>query len=71
MPWQEVTVMSQREEFVKFALGMGSNIAALCRRFKISRKTGYKWIQRFLEDGVGALADESRKPKNRLCSEFT
>lgn len=64
MPWQEVTVMSQREEFVKFALGMGSNIAELCRRFEISRKTGYKWIQRFLGDGVGALADQSRKPKS-------
>jgi transposase InsO family protein len=64
MGWQEVTVMSQREEFVKFALNPGCNIAKLCRRFEISRKTGYKWIERFLEDGVSALRDRSRKPKN-------
>ncbi len=62
MPWKEVTVMSLREEFVKFALADGSNISELCRRFDISRKTGYKWIERFLTEGFSGFADRSRKP---------
>jgi transposase InsO family protein len=55
--------MSLRFEFVKFALSNGSNIAELCRRFDISRKTGYKWINRFLTKGYPGLADLSRRPK--------
>jgi transposase InsO family protein len=70
MPWKEVTVMSLREEFIKFALADGSNISELCRRFDISRKTGYKWIERFLTEGFAGFADRSRKPMtspNKTC----
>ncbi len=35
-----------------------ANISQLCRRYAISRKTGYKWLGRGLED----LADRSRRP---------
>ena len=63
MPWKQVTVMSLRKEFVMFALADGSNISELCRRFDISRKTGYKWIQRFVAEGNQGLADRSRRPK--------
>jgi transposase InsO family protein len=62
MPWQEVTVMSQRFEFVALAQKEGANMARLCRRFGISRKTGYKWLRRFNERGVVALIDQSRRP---------
>lgn len=34
----------------------------LCREFGISRKTGYKWVGRYNEDGVAALEDRSRAP---------
>ena len=44
MPWQQVTLMSQREEFVKLAMVDGANLARLCQGFNISRKTGYKWL---------------------------
>lgn len=64
MPWKELTTMSQKIEFVHFAIADGSNIAQLCRRFGISRKTGYKWIKRFQTDGYPGLADHSRKPKS-------
>ena len=70
MPWKEVTQMSLRYEFVKFTLVDGSNISELCRRFNISRKTGYKWISRFLKEGYSGLTDLSRRPKtspNRTC----
>lgn len=62
MPWQEITVMSQRLEFVTLVQKEGANKARLCRRFGISRKTGYKWLHRFQEGGVEALADRSRRP---------
>ena len=55
--------MSLRSEFVKLALVDGSNISELCRRFDISRKTGYKWIERFCNQGYQGLADHSRRPK--------
>lgn len=63
MPWKELTTMSLRFEFVKFALSDGSNIAELCRRFGISRKTGYKWIKRYLQHGYAGLDDRCRRPK--------
>ena len=47
MPWQHVTPMSQRKEFVSLAMVDGANMSRLCRRFEISRKTGYKWLARF------------------------
>jgi putative transposase len=34
----------------------------LCRSFSISRKTGYKWLERFQAGGQAALEDRSRTP---------
>jgi len=51
-------VKDLREEFVGLARQPDANISELCRRFEISRKTGYKWLQR--ED----LDDRSRRPKS-------
>ena len=45
MPWEHKTVKEQREEFVSAAQGC-SSFSALCRMFGISRKSGYKWVQR-------------------------
>lgn len=61
MPWQEVSIMEQRIEFVSLASLEGANLSELCRRFGISRQTGYKWLAR-ADDGVGALVDRSRRP---------
>jgi transposase InsO family protein len=62
MPWRECTYMSQREEFVSFATMADANVSALCRRFGISRPTGYKWLRRARE-GAGSLQDRSRRPR--------
>jgi len=62
MPWKEKTLMSLREEFVGLAVQDEANLSDLCRRFKISRKTGYKWLKRFRQGGTGALQDRSRCP---------
>src|SRR5271157_251752 len=63
MPWNEVTTMSLRREFISLATKEGTKIATICRRFGISRKTGYKWKKRFIEKGEEALKDHSRRPK--------
>ena len=55
--------MSQRLEFVQLAEQAGVNFRQLCRRFRISAKTGYKWRRRYATGGVAALADRSRRPK--------
>ena len=39
-----------------------ANVSSLCRRFGISRRTGYKWIGRYRLGGAAALADRSRRP---------
>lgn len=65
MPWKELSLMSQRLEFVKLAEAEGANVAQLCRRFGISRKTGYKWLARHRSGGVAALADRPRRPRRR------
>jgi transposase InsO family protein len=56
--------MSLRHEFLSLASGPGSNFSALCQRFGISRKTGYKWLQRYQQSGAAGLADRSRRPEH-------
>ena len=62
MPWRELSVMEQREEFVRLALSPGANVSELCRRFGISRSKGYKWLGRYRAEGRAGLADRSRRP---------
>src|SRR3989344_4049266 len=63
MPWNEVSIMSQRREFVMFAGAEEANVSALCARCGISRKTGYKWLRRFGAVGDAGLQDRSRRPQ--------
>ena len=64
MPWQELSIMDQREEFVRMALAEGANRSELCRRFGVSRETGYKWVARYGSQGRAGLADQSRRPRS-------
>lgn len=63
MPWQEVKTVSLRSEFVLLALGDSVPFSELCRRFGISRKTGYKWLERYRQTGQAGLEDRSRRPR--------
>ncbi|HYD31861.1 MAG TPA: IS481 family transposase [Azospirillaceae bacterium] len=67
MPWQEVSLMERRKEFVRLAEQEGANVSALCRHFGISRKTGYKWLGRAAADPHEAFADRSRRPHSSPC----
>lgn len=62
MPWQETCAMTERMRFVLAVQSDTETVAACCRRFGISRKTGYKWLERFESEGAGGLGDRSRSP---------
>ncbi|HUG12215.1 MAG TPA: IS481 family transposase [Opitutaceae bacterium] len=58
MSWDTKDIFARRHEFVTLAGAGGLAFAALCRRFGISRKTGYKWCARFRQGGTAALLDQ-------------
>ena len=62
MPWNAHTTMSLRRELVLLASQPDTNVAELARRFGVSRKTAYKWIDRYREGGDDALVDRPRTP---------
>jgi putative transposase len=65
MGWMETCAVDERMRFVIAAEKQEESFSALCRRFKVSRKTGYKWIDRYEEHGVEGLVDLSRAPHDR------
>ncbi|EJR8320716.1 helix-turn-helix domain containing protein, partial [Escherichia coli] len=65
--------MSIRREFVLLAEQPQSNVRELCRRYGISPKTAYKWLNRYQQQGDPGLEDRSRRPSTspgRSCSEL-
>lgn len=62
MTWKTTNTMDLRLEFVQLAMQEGANRRDLCRRFHISAKTGYKWLERFAVEGKAGLQDRSRRP---------
>jgi transposase-like protein len=62
MPWKSVSIMDSRREFVRLALLGDVSVAELCRRFGISRQTGFAYLRRYKDGGDDALADRSRRP---------
>jgi transposase InsO family protein len=64
VPWGETSIMSLRREFVMLAKQEGTNFRALCRRFGIQPRIGYKWLKRYAEEGEAGLADRSRRPQH-------
>src|SRR6201987_374724 len=61
MPWKESSVMDERIRFV-IRLKDGESMASRCREFGISRKTGYKVLDRYEECGREGLTDGARRP---------
>ncbi len=64
MPWKESSKMEERIRFAVAVRREGLNVAEACRRFGVSRQTGYKWLRRFDEEGVEGMGDRSRPPHN-------
>ena len=53
--------MEQRIEFAVKAM-RSLNFRALCQEYGISAKTGYKWKERFLREGIRGMEEQSRRP---------
>jgi transposase InsO family protein len=54
--------MDQKTQFIADYLRRTLSITELCELYGVSRKTGYKWIERYLKSGPSGLEDRSRKP---------
>lgn len=61
MGWKECNAMEERVKLVVRALE-GESVSSLCREFGVSRKTGYKMLNRYQEFGIEALKDQKRQP---------
>ena len=60
MPWRYKTVSQTRKEFVERVLRGEKSKSALCREYGISRPTGDKWVNRYLNGDT--LEDKSKRP---------
>jgi transposase len=69
MPWSETSTVDQKRLFVADYQRRSFAMAELCRRYGVSRPTGYKWIQRFEGEGFPGLTERSKRPKG--CSHET
>src|SRR5712671_5628912 len=70
MSWNQINVLEERVRFAREALAEEQSFAARCRAFGISRRIGYKWLERFETQGRAGLQDRSRAPRRqaRQCA---
>ena len=66
MVWRETCTMEERMRFVDAVVENTETFAAVCRRFGVSRKTGYTWLARYQAEGVEGLKDQSRAPLHHV-----
>ncbi|MGH7070849.1 MAG: helix-turn-helix domain-containing protein [Acetobacteraceae bacterium] len=62
MGWMETCAKERRTRFAMAAAEGEETSAGLCGRFGVSRKTGYKWLQRYDEGWVANVEDRPRAP---------
>jgi transposase InsO family protein len=60
--WKETSVVDERLQFIGECKSGEWSMAEVCRRFEISRITGYKWLKRYEEEGLEGLKDRSHAP---------
>lgn len=62
MPWLETAPVDERIQVIQDALSDRFTMSALCARYGVSRRLGYKWLARYEEEGRRGLGDRSRAP---------
>lgn len=62
MPWKEQSPMNERTRFLSDHLSGLYTVSELCRRYGVSRKTGYKWIRRYDAEGPRGLGERTSRP---------
>jgi putative transposase len=73
MPWSRTSPMDQRMQFIADYLRQTLSMTELCDSYGVSRKTGYKLIDRYLRHGPAGLEERSRRPHqspNRTADEI-
>lgn len=66
MPWQRVELMEQRRALVEQLLLPNANVNDVCQKFNVSRKTAYKWLNRYRKDSnLSSLKSRSTARKNQ------
>ena len=62
MPWKTELPMEQRQRFISLIESGHFTISEICKQFKVSRKTGHKWIGRYREFGSPRGGEGTRSP---------
>ena len=65
MPWKDLRPMDERVLFVADYVRELYSFSELCTRYGVSRKTGYKWVDRYRREGVEGLGERSRRPQRQ------
>src|SRR5450759_4474795 len=64
MPWKETSVQEERFRLIEAWKEDRRSLAALCRDYGVTRRTGYKWIERYQAEGLDGLRDLPRAPQH-------
>lgn len=64
MPWELNKVEVQRKDLIDAFLDGDASMTELCKQYKISRKTAYKWLNRYIKSRGQSLSDLSKAPAN-------
>src|SRR6516164_5012776 len=69
MPWKATCHMDERMQFIARVLAGEDEMTVLCREYGVSRKTGYKWLGRYISEGAAGLVE--RLHGRRRCPAYT
>ncbi len=64
MPWKETNIMDVKFEFALKAMDPHVCMKDLCAEYGISRPTGLKWKNRFIQEGLAGLKERPRRPRS-------
>ena len=64
MPWKQTNKVDQRFELVFQMINGLVPVKELCRRFRISRQTAYKWLHRYQRRRLRGLTELSRRTRS-------
>ena len=65
IPWKVTHIMDQKLSMITDHLSGNYNPTELARIYRVSRKTIYKWIKRYMQNPQQGLVDRSRAPQRR------
>lgn len=64
MPWQETHPVLERHHSAQDYTSGQWTMTELCLRYGVNRNTGYKWLERYWQEGPRGLVDRSRAPRS-------